>query len=94
LDNAVKYTPKNGTILIEPLPGPGQGLGFSVANTAPPLDDKELKMIFKPFYRTRRNTAPGSGLGLTIAKKQVKRGKGQIIARNTIRGLTFEIRLP
>ncbi len=51
-------------------------------------------MIFKPFYRTRGNTAPGSGLGLTIAKKQANRCKGQIIARNTESGLAFEIRLP
>lgn len=94
LDNAVKYTPENGTILIEPLPGYRRGVGFTVANTCPPLDDKELKMIFKPFYRTRGNTAPGSGLGLTITKKQVTRCKGNIIARNTKRGLTFEIRLP
>lgn len=94
LDNAVKYTPNNGTILIEPLPGPGKGLVFTVANTCPPLDEKELKMIFKPFYRTRGNTAPGSGLGLTIVRKQVKRCKGQIIARNSEKGLTFEIRLP
>jgi two-component system sensor histidine kinase CpxA len=94
LDNAAKYTPENGTILIEPLPGYRRGVGFTVTNTCPPLDDKELKMIFKPFYRTRGNTAPGSGLGLTIAKKQVTRCRGQIIARNTKRGLTFEIRLP
>lgn len=94
LDNAVKYTPKNGTILIEPLPGYRRGVGFTVSNTCPPLDEKELKMIFRPFYRIRGNTAPGSGLGLTIAKKQVTRCKGNIIARNTERGLTFEIRLP
>jgi two-component system sensor histidine kinase CpxA len=94
LDNAVKYTPENGTILIEPLAVPGQNLGFTVTNTCPFLDNTELKMIFKPFYRTRGNLAPGSGLGLTIARKQANRCKGQIIARNTRKGLTFEIRLP
>ncbi len=94
LDNAVKYTPENGTILISPLLASGRGLIFTVANTCTPLDDKELKMIFKPFYRTRGNTAPGSGLGLTIAKQQVNRCKGQIIARNTWNGLAFEVRLP
>ena len=94
LDNAVKYTPENGSISINPLPDPGKGLNFSVANTSSPLDQRELEMIFRPFYRTRGNTAPGSGLGLTIARKQVKRCKGQIIARNTKKGLTFEVRLP
>ncbi|MBA3012834.1 MAG: HAMP domain-containing histidine kinase [Desulfobacula sp.] len=94
LDNAVKYTHQNGKILIRTLPDPGQGLVFTVTNTCPPLDAGELEMIFKPFYRTRGNTAPGSGLGLTIAKKQVRRCKGQIQARNTDEGLTFEICLP
>jgi signal transduction histidine kinase len=94
LGNAVKYTPENGTISIAPLPVPGKGLGFTVVNTCPPLDERELEMIFRPFYRTRGNTASGSGLGLTIARKQVKRCKGQIIARNSDKGLAFEIRLP
>ncbi|MCP3940578.1 MAG: HAMP domain-containing histidine kinase [Desulfobacteraceae bacterium] len=94
LDNAIKYTSKNGKILIRSLPVPEKGLIFTVTNTCPPLDNKELKMIFTPFYRTRGNCAPGSGLGLTITKKQVKRCKGQISADNTEEGLAFKISLP
>jgi len=94
LDNALKYTPENGKILICTQPVPVKGLVFTVTNSCPSLDEKELERIFNPFYRTRGNTAPGSGLGLTIARKQVKRSKGQITARNTKEGLTFEISLP
>ncbi len=43
LDNAVKYTPENGTILISPLRGSGRGLGLTVANTCPPWMTKSLK---------------------------------------------------
>ncbi|MCP4718172.1 MAG: HAMP domain-containing histidine kinase [Desulfobacteraceae bacterium] len=94
LENAVKYTTKNGKIRICTLAAHRKGLVFKVTNSCPPLDDKELEMIFNPFYRTRGNTAPGSGLGLTIAQKQVRRCKGQISARNTDKGLTFEVSLP
>ncbi len=94
MDNAVKYTAENGKIAIKTLAVPEKGLCFTLTNTCSPLDDKELGMIFKPFYRARGNTAPGTGLGLTIAKKQVKRCKGQIEARNTAAGLTFEVCLP
>ncbi len=93
LDNALKYTPENGKILICTQPVPGKELVFTVTNSFFSLDDKELEMIFNPFYRTLGNTAPGSGLGLTIARKQLKRSKGQITARNTRGGLTFEISL-
>lgn len=94
LDNAVKYTRENGKIFIQTHPAPGQGLAFSVTNTCPPLTDKEVSMLFKPFYRTQGNTAQGSGLGLTIARKQVQRCQGKITAGNTDDGLTFEIILP
>jgi len=94
LDNAVKYTRENGKLFIRTHPAPGEGLAFSVTNTCSPLTDKELSMLFKPFYRTRGNTAPGSGLGLTIARKQVKRCQGQITVRNTDDGLAFEVLLP
>jgi signal transduction histidine kinase len=60
----------------------------------PPL----LGQVFEPFFRadpSRRQTRPGAGLGLTIAREIVRRAGGDIsIANNPGRGLTQRIELP
>jgi len=94
LDNAVKYTDDGKTIQIQARNDSDRGLIFSVTNPCSPLSDKELTMLFEPFYRRPGHNAPGSGLGLTITQKQVKRCHGKISARNTDEGLTFGVSLP
>ncbi len=94
LDNAVKYTDNGKTIHIHARKDSAQGLTFAVSNPCLPLTDDELVLLFKPFYRRPGHRAPGSGLGLTITRKQVGRCQGKISARNTDDGLTFGVSLP
>lgn len=60
----------------------------------PPL----LGQVFEPFFRadpSRRQTRPGAGLGLTIAREIVRRAGGDIqITNKPHRGLTQLIELP
>lgn len=93
LDNAVKYTPDNGTVRIHAR-NRDNGLHMQVSNTCPPLAPDDLSKIFDPFYRVRGSNAQGHGLGLAITQKQVERCKGRISACNSRRGLMFEIFLP
>ena len=100
LDNAVKYTDQGETIVIRAHSDSGSGghggsgLSFSVTNPCAPLSSKDIGMLFKPFFRRPGQRAPGSGLGLTIARKQVNRCQGNISARNTESGLAFRVTLP
>ncbi|MCG8635500.1 MAG: HAMP domain-containing histidine kinase, partial [Desulfobacterales bacterium] len=94
LDNAIKYTEQGETIVIRARSDSKTGLRFSVTNPCDPLSSKDIGMLFKPFFRRPGQRAPGSGLGLTIARKQVQRCQGRISARNTESGLTFRVTLP
>jgi two-component system sensor histidine kinase KdpD len=51
--------------------------------------------VFDPFYRVRSATAPGSGLGLTIASGLVRAHGGQIWAEPRPEGGTrFTFTIP
>ncbi|HCY87445.1 MAG TPA: hypothetical protein DHV36_20090 [Desulfobacteraceae bacterium] len=94
LDNAVKYTAPGQTIGIRARSDAKKGLLFSVTNPCPAFSPEELGMLFKPFFRRPGQTAPGTGLGLTITRKLVRRCQGSITAGNTDSGLTFRVILP
>ena len=93
LDNATKHTPDKGEISIQMCWKPGV-LEIHVANTCGVLSQEDLLHIFDPFYRLKRSNAPGSGLGLTIAKKAIERHHGTIEALNKENGLEIKITLP
>ena len=90
-DNAVKYTKEGGAIHITAFEPQKEALNLSITNTYRELDSKELEKLFEPFYRIEGNKNPGSGLGLTIVKKQLKQCNGNIRAKNSKNGLTFEV---
>ncbi|WDP84019.1 MAG: HAMP domain-containing histidine kinase [Desulfobacter sp.] len=94
LDNAVKYTDSGKTIRVHARPGKKKGLKFSVTTPGKPLSKEDLDKLFNPFFRVSGQLAPGSGLGLTIAKKQVNRCQGKIQAQNTDQGLCLSVSLP
>jgi signal transduction histidine kinase len=78
LSNAVRMTPRGGTIRLgaelAPRPpgarraaGPPTAVRFYVADTGPGLDPAQVPHLFQPFWQARRSTG-GSGLGLAIAR--------------------------
>ena len=94
LDNAIKYSPKGSTICVAADAASDKSLTFSVANACPPVTNEQMAMLFKPFYRIPGSTAQGTGLGLTIAQKQARMGKGKITAEKTPGGIVFKVSLP
>jgi signal transduction histidine kinase len=93
LDNAVKFTPENGTIRVN-MGSKDGSLEIIVTNAFDRLSHDDLERIFDPFHRTHEAPKTGSGLGLAITKKIIQRHGGTIKALNTEEGLQIRITLP
>ncbi len=97
IDNALRYSPKNGKIILSALQTDGQ-VELSVQDSGPGVPEGDLERIFDRLYRgdmARQHEDNGSGLGLTIAKSIVEMHGGQIRAINLPgEGLTISILLP
>jgi two-component system sensor histidine kinase CpxA len=93
LDNAAKFTPQKGDIIVKMYSKQGF-LEISVTNSFEKLAEEDLTRIFDPFHRAGRSKAAGSGLGLTITKKIIERHGGKIEAFNSPEGLEIQMKLP
>lgn len=82
-DNALKYSPQNGTISIT-VYKQGRQVFLTVFNTTEnPIPKDKINMIFERFYRldSSRNTQTGGcGIGLSIAKAIVNAHGGKLYA--------------
>jgi light-regulated signal transduction histidine kinase (bacteriophytochrome) len=69
---------------------------FSVSDTGPGIDKKYFKTIFLIFKQLgNKSLAEGSGVGLAICKKIVKRHHGRIWVESEIgKGSTFNFSIP
>lgn len=96
-DNAVKYTPKGGTIAmgVESYPG---GCTLLLSDNGPGISGEELPKIFDRFYRSdsaRKAESGGHGLGLSIARIIIVAHGGKIRVRSKVgEGTTFAVVLP
>jgi two-component system sensor histidine kinase CpxA len=93
LDNAVKFTPEKGNILLKTY-SEDSFIGISVANSYRRLAEQEIEKIFEPFYRAERSNASGSGLGLAITKKIIEKHGGAIEALNSTEGFEIIMKFP
>lgn len=84
LENAVKYSPPQGEIVVRAseLPGESRVL-LTVADSGPGIPPDELERVFERFFRgDRARGAPGTGLGLAIARHILRAHGGRIWAEN------------
>ena len=69
LDNAIKYTPAGGKIILGAENTP-QGIRFFVRDTGVGMSEHDVRHVFERFYQADpSHGAKGSGLGLSIAKE-------------------------
>lgn len=95
LSNAIKYSPNGGTVSLI-LFCQDENLCFEVQDQGigiPPADQQHL---FEPFQRAANvGKIPGTGLGLTIAKRAADLQGGQIsVVSEVDRGTTFTVAFP
>ena len=78
IDNAIKFTPENGDIIIELSENKG-GLHIIFTNTGSEIAKEHQKKIFNKFYQADESHAgEGSGVGLAIVKKIIDLHNGCI----------------
>jgi len=98
IDNAIAYTPEDGSISIRVSGAPDE-FRFAIRDSGIGIDPAELPYLFKKFYRgdrARREDTEGVGVGLSLAKAIVERERGSIGARSDGpgKGSEFWLTLP
>ncbi len=97
LDNAIKYTPAGGSIILE-LREQSAELVVTIRDTGIGIPSANLPHIFERFYRVdkaRSRSVGGTGLGLAIVKHVVEAHNGRVEVQSTPgEGTTFHVYLP
>lgn len=84
LDNAMKYSPENGTVDLT-LERAGRNARLIVRNSTPAMEKGNAERLFERFTRedrSRNSQSGGFGLGLAIAKAVTEAHKGTIRAES------------
>ncbi len=96
LGNAVKYTPKDGTIRVS-INTQDHQLILEISDTGPGIPVDEQSHIFEKFYRASNvlEISKGTGLGLAIVKSIVEGHQGRVWVESIPgHGSTFIVVLP
>lgn len=96
VDNALKYTPAGGSIVVEGRAEAGQVL-LEVADTGPGIPLEAQPYVFERFYRMDHQPegVTGTGLGLTLVKSIVDQHGGRVwVTSQPGHGSVFTVSLP
>jgi two-component system sensor histidine kinase TctE len=100
VDNALRYTPRGGSVTARVLPDPfGQVVVLQVEDTGPGIPAAERERVFQPFYRVLGTQVEGSGLGLAIVL-EIAQAHGATLTLDDARpgssepGALFTLRFP
>ena len=99
--NSVRYAPTGSKVHIQARRTVGEQperIEIVVTDSGPGVPEKDLELIFEPFYRVdaaRNRAVGGDGLGLAIAARAIAIHGGTIQARNMgAGGLAVHLTLP
>lgn len=97
LDNAIKFTPRGGSVTVA-LAQHAEHVSISVSDTGVGIPREALNRIFQPFYRLATpytTDTPGNGIGLALVQHIVEAHHGHITVQSIpAQGSTFTITLP
>ena len=95
LDNALKYTPENGSVTISVHDEPAQAV-VRFRDTGIGIPPEEQDKIWTRLYRGDKSRSQrGLGLGLSLVKAVVEMHQGQVTVTSVAgQGSEFTVRLP
>jgi signal transduction histidine kinase len=97
LDNAIKYTPKQGAIQLNVTTINGHAV-LEVADNGMGIPPNALPHVFERFYRvdqTRSGDSGSAGLGLSIVKSICTAHGAEVEVQSTVgKGSRFRVKLP
>ena len=92
IENALHAMPNGGTLTVDAALAPNQMVQLRVTDTGMGMDAEAIAKIFEPYFSTK---AIGTGLGLTIAKRNVEANLGTIaVTSEKGRGTSVTMTLP
>jgi signal transduction histidine kinase len=93
IENALHAMPGRGSLTITARADPARHVvSLSVRDTGVGMDEESLTHLFEPYFSTK---ATGTGLGLTIARRNIELSGGQITVESEKgRGTTVRFELP
>ena len=79
LDNAVKYTPEGGAVVLRVRRRSSGEIEFSVTDTGPGVPEAERERIVQRFVRLENSrNLPGAGLGLSLVAAVAESHRGRL----------------
>jgi len=98
LDNAIKYSPAGGQIVVRVRSAPDQSVSIDVEDSGPGISLEHRDRVFDRFYRVdegRSRDAGGAGLGLSLAKWGAEAHAGRLeLSCPPQGGCVFRLLLP
>ena len=93
LENAIKYTPENGTVAVSAAAQNGE-IRIDFKDTGMGISESDLPHIFERFYRCDRSRSQGGvGLGLSLVKAYTESINGAIHVESSLnQGSLFALR--
>ncbi|HUH92383.1 MAG TPA: sensor histidine kinase N-terminal domain-containing protein [Casimicrobiaceae bacterium] len=93
VDNALRYAPPGGRVTIRLEDAP-EYVAVLVTDNGPGIPENERTRIFERFYRGDGAVEPGSGLGLSIARRCATVIGAELSLVPAGEGACFRVRLP
>jgi signal transduction histidine kinase len=79
LDNAVKYTPDGGAVMLRTRKRSSGEIEFSVTDTGPGVPDDQRMRVVQRFVRLENSrNQPGAGLGLSLVQAVAEAHGGRL----------------
>jgi signal transduction histidine kinase len=97
IQNAIRHTPADGSIVVRAEPAPGPAVEIEVADTGAGIDPELSARIFEPFTQGPSRVAGengSAGLGLAIARAIVSAHGGRIWVAGNGPGTRIRFSLP
>lgn len=95
VDNAIRYTPKDGHIKAT-IREEGKAVVIEVVDNGPGIPVAQRERVFDRFFRLADQTKPGTGLGLTICRRiaELHHARVELADGPGGTGLTVRVFLP